>query len=131
MKTLIADDDSVCRLLLGRLLKKYGPCYCAVNGTETVAAVRMALEAGEPFDLICLDIMMPGMDGQEALQEIRALEAARGIISPGWAKIVMTTALCDSASIRTAMREQCDCFLVKPLRKEKLLDALRTMQLVA
>lgn len=130
MKTLIVDDDFVCRLLLQEILKKYGQCHIAVNGKETVAAVRMALEAGAPYDLICLDIMMPEMDGQQALREIRALEEARGIISPGWAKIVMTTALSDSAAIRAAIREQCNYFLVKPIRKDKLLEALREMKLI-
>jgi two-component system chemotaxis response regulator CheY len=130
MKTLVVDDDFVCRLLLQEILKKYGQCHIAVNGRETVAAVRMALEAGEPYDLICLDIMMPEMDGQQALKEIRVLEESRGIISPRWAKIVMTTALSDSASIRAAMREQCNYFLVKPIRKDKLIEALYSLELI-
>ena len=130
MKTLIVDDDFVCRLLLQELLKKYGPCHIAVNGKETVEAVHAALDAGEPYELICLDIMMPEMDGQQALKEIRALEGRRGIHSSSCAKIVMTTAVSDSSSVLTAMREQCDCFLTKPIRKEILLDKLRTLALI-
>jgi two-component system chemotaxis response regulator CheY len=130
MKTLLVDDDFVCRLLLQELLKKYGPCHIAVNGKEAVEAVRAAQDAGEPYDLICLDIMMPEMDGQQALKEIRALEESRGVRSPSWARIVMTTAASDSSSVLTAMREQCDYFLTKPIRKEVLLDKLRTMALI-
>jgi two-component system chemotaxis response regulator CheY len=130
VKTLIVDDDFVCRLLLQELLKNYGPCHTAVNGRETVEAVRMALDGAEPYNLICLDIMMPEMDGQQALKEIRALEETKGIISPHWARIVMTTAVSDHTSIRTAIREQCDYFLVKPIRKDKLLNALREMALI-
>ena len=130
MKTLIVDDEFVGRLLIQELLKKYGPCHIAVNGREALEAVHMALDEDEPYDLICLDIMMPEMDGQEALKEIRALEASRGIHFPRWAKIVMTTALTDSASVLSAMREQCDGFLVKPIRKEKLFEALRKMGLI-
>src|ERR1700688_5072362 len=111
MKTLIVDDDFVCRRLLQELLNRYGPCHIAVNGKEAVEAVRAALDVGEPYNLICLDIMMPEMDGQQALKEIRALEASRGIISPNWARIVMTTAASDSTSVITAMRGQCDYFL--------------------
>ena len=78
MKTLIVEDDFTSRLLLQELLKGYGPAHVAVNGKEAVEAARMAMDAGEPYDLICLDIMMPEMDGHGALKEIRAQEEARG-----------------------------------------------------
>ena len=42
--------------------------------------MRIALAAYEPYDLICLDIMMPEMDGQEALNAIRQMEMAAGIV---------------------------------------------------
>ena len=74
MKTLIVDDDFTNRLLLQELLRPHGQSHVAVNGREAVDAVGVALEAKEPYDLICLDIMMPEMDGQEALGKIRALE---------------------------------------------------------
>jgi hypothetical protein len=64
MKTLIAEDSDTSRLLLQGLLKSYGPTHTGLNGKETVRVVRTALEEGEPYDLICLDIMMPEMDGQ-------------------------------------------------------------------
>ena len=57
------------------------PHMLRVNGKEAVEAVRNALETVEPYNLICLDIMMPEMDGQQALREIRDMEEARGIIA--------------------------------------------------
>ena len=131
MKTLIVDDDFVCRLLLQELLKKYGACHIAVNGNETVEAVRMAKRTGEPYDLICLDIMMPEMDGHQALKEIRALHLTNGTISHNCPRIVMTTAATDRVSVVTAMQAGCDHFLTKPIRKDKLLETLRTMALIA
>jgi two-component system chemotaxis response regulator CheY len=130
MKTLIADDSVTSRRLLQELLKSYGPSDLAATGTEAVAAVRAALEAGAPYDLICLDIMMPEMDGQAALQEIRRLEAASSIAGPGRVKIIMTTALADKANILQARAQRCDCFLVKPIQKAKLLAELRTLRLI-
>ncbi len=83
MKTLIVEDDFTSRVLLQEVLKRDGTVHIAVNGKEAVDAVRAAMDAGEPYDLICLDIMMPEMDGYEALKEIRAIEESRGIRSPG------------------------------------------------
>lgn len=124
MKTLIVEDDFTSRLLLQEILKGYGPSHIAVNGKEAVEAVHLALEADEPYDLICLDIMMPEMDGQQALQEIRAVEEARGIVSSDGAKIMMTTALGDSANVLAAYRNLCDAYLTKPIQKAKLLEEL-------
>lgn len=131
MKTLIVEDDFTNRLLLQELLKSYGPCHIAVNGKEAVEAVSLALEAGQPYDLICLDIMMPEMDGQEALRAIRLLEETKGVARPGRAKIIMTTALADKANVIQARDQQCDCFLVKPVQKAKLLQELRRLTLIA
>ena len=77
MKSLIVEDDFTSRLLLQEYLKVYGIPHIAVNGREAVEAVRLALEARDHYNLICLDIMMPEMDGQQALREIRALEEAK------------------------------------------------------
>jgi len=109
MKILIAEDDFTSRLLLQGFLKNYGTSHVAVNGKEAVDAVRASLEADEPYDLICLDIMMPEMDGQEALRQIRKLEEAKGILSTHGA---------------------CDSYLTKPIRKVDLLDKMRDLKLI-
>jgi two-component system chemotaxis response regulator CheY len=131
MKTLITEDDFTSRLLLQELLKSYGQSHVAVNGKEAVEAVRLALDADDPYDLICLDIMMPEMDGQEALREIRALEEARGITFSSGAKIVMTTALTDLQSVRSAYSGLCDMYLTKPIQKSNLLEKLHQLALIA
>jgi two-component system, chemotaxis family, chemotaxis protein CheY len=130
MKTLIAEDDFTCRLLLQEILKNYGPLHVAVNGKEAIEAVRIALAANEPYNLICLDIMMPEMDGQQALREIRALEEARGILSTNGAKILMTTALGDPHNVVNAFKGLCDAYLVKPVDGKDLVAQLRKLGLV-
>ena len=130
MKTLIVEDDFTSRLLLQKFLKSYGPSHTAVDGREAVEAVRMALESGEPYDLICLDIMMPEMDGQQALREIRVQEEAKGILAPRGAKIVMTTAWAAKTTVLEAIRGKCDCFLVKPIHKARLIEELHKMKLI-
>jgi two-component system chemotaxis response regulator CheY len=130
MKTLIVDDSVTSRRLLEALLKGYGPSDLAATGREAVEAVRAARAAGDPYDLICLDIMMPEMDGQATLHAIRRLEATTGIAGPGRVKIVMTTALADEANILQAHAQHCDAFLVKPIPKAKLLATLRALGLI-
>ena len=130
MKTLIVEDEITSRVLLRELLKRFGPPHVAMNGKEAVAAVSTALLAGEPYDLICLDIMMPEMDGQAALKEIRRMERAADVAWPNRVRIVMTTALADLPSVVNAIRGKCDCFLAKPVRKAKLLEELRKLALI-
>lgn len=130
MKTLIVEDDFTSRLLLQELLKDYGLPHVAINGLEAVDAVRAALDAGQPYDLICLDIMMPGMDGQAALRQMRALEEERGIMSSDGAKILMTSALTDMQNKIDAFRGLCDGYLSKPIHKEQLLHELRGFGLI-
>jgi two-component system chemotaxis response regulator CheY len=75
--------------------------------------------------------MMPEMDGQDALREIRTLEEARGIIPPNGAKIVMTTALADMKNVFAAYSRLCDAYLTKPVQKARLLGELRRLELIA
>jgi two-component system chemotaxis response regulator CheY len=131
VKTLIVEDDFTSRLLLQGLLQPFGPCHIAVNGREAVKAARDAIAGKEPYNLICIDIMMPEMDGQEALREIRALETEAGILSSDGSKIIMTTALDDKKNVMSAFREQCDAYLVKPIDRDKLLENLRSLHLIA
>jgi len=131
MKILIVEDDFTSRLLLQELLKSFGSSHIAVNGKEAVEAVRIALEANAPYDLICLDIMMPQMNGQEALRQIREQEESRGILSTFGAKVLMTSALDDTKNVMDAFRSLCDAYMTKPINKAKLLEKLRELKLIS
>lgn len=108
----------------------YGPYVLAEDGGQAVEAVRVALKLGKPYDLICLDIMMPKTDGQTALKQIRELEEAKGIRSNCRAKVIMTTAHADRANVIEACQQQCDYYLVKPIDKARLLDELCELGLI-
>ncbi len=131
MKTLIVEDDFTSRLLLQELLKGFGPTHLAVDGREAVDAFRRAQEANQPYTLICLDIMLPEMDGQTALREMRQLEEDNNIFSSDGAKVIMITALDHPKDVIAAFSGLCDAYLVKPIDKAKLLAHLRTMHLIA
>jgi two-component system chemotaxis response regulator CheY len=131
MRILIVEDDITSRLLLTKMLEPFGTCDVAVNGKEALAAFRLASEQGEGYALICLDIMMPEMDGQAALKAIRGIEETANLRPSQSAKIVMTTALRDIENITTAHRELCDGYLVKPILREKLVALLKDLDLLS
>lgn len=131
MKTLIAEDDYTSRKLLQRILSAYGSCDTAVDGEEAVEAVKTALADNYPYDLICLDIMMPKIDGNEALVKIREMEREKGIIGSKEVKVIMTTALGDPKNVIKAFyKGGATVYLVKPIGKQALLEELRKMGLI-
>jgi len=130
MRTLIVEDDFTSRRLLIGLLAPYGNCDIALDGKEAVEAFRLAWEGNYPYDLICLDIMMPEMDGQEVLKEIRKLEAEKGIDEHSRVKIIVTTVLDDRENITKAFKGQCEAYLIKPIDKEKLLQEVKSLGLI-
>ena len=130
MKILLAEDDFVTRKFMVNFLSKYGECDVTVDGMEAVDAFMMALEDGEPYDLICLDIMMHVMDGYQSLVGIRNLEKERNIPEDKAVKVIMTTALNDEANVKMAFELGCTIYSGKPIDQEKFEQALKKLGLV-
>lgn len=130
LQVLLVEDDFSSRLVLQTFLSRYGECHIAVNGKEAVEAFRNALEHGRRYDLICMDIMMPEMDGREAVRQVRALEEEHGILSTSGAKIVMTTAVDEVKEVIQCFHELCDWYLIKPVDLAKLLGQMKAYHLV-
>jgi len=128
MKILITDDDFTNRMIMQRLLEPHAKCDVAINGKEAVEAFILGIVEGKPYDLILLDIMMPEMDGQEVVKEVRRIEEEEwGIIYPKGIKIIMTTALDDPKNVVTSFKSFCDAYLVKPIAKENLFTTIREL----
>jgi two-component system, chemotaxis family, chemotaxis protein CheY len=128
IKCLIVEDDFASRMLLQSYLSDIAVCFVAVNGYECIKAFRDALEAEEPYDLICLDIMMPGMDGRETLKAIRQIEREFGIGGLDGVKVIMVTALGDSKNVMGAFNEGCEAYIVKPIDKNRLYEEIEKME---
>jgi len=122
MNSLIVDDDYTGRLLLQKLLQPYGNTHVAVDGNEALDAFLLGHRKGMPYDLICMDILLPCMNGRDVLARIREWEATQGVASP--VRILMTSVLSDRESIIGSFREQCDGYLTKPIFKEKIVEFL-------
>lgn len=130
MKILIAEDDLVSRKFLNKFLSKYGECDLVVDGLETLDAFLMALKDNEPYQLICLDIMMPKVDGVKTLKTIRDLEKQYGIARENRVKIIMTTALAEAQMVRTAFDYGCEAYAAKPIDTRKLIEVMVKLGLI-
>jgi len=131
MKTLVAEDDFISRLVLQKMLLPFGHCDIAVNGKEAVEAFKMAMAEGNPYDLICLDIMMPEMDGKEALKLIRQKEKELNVEPRDEAKIIMITALDTPRDVVEAYyKGGCTSYIVKPINKIKISNSLKDLNLI-
>jgi two-component system chemotaxis response regulator CheY len=128
MRTLVVDDDAICRSVLQHALQGYGPVAYANDGVAAVAEVARSLAEGRPYDLITLDIMMPDLDGKLTLKLVRRLEELFGLTRG--ARIAMTTALDDKDSILGSFRDQADLYFVKPLRLDQVFAQLRKAELI-
>lgn len=130
MKTLIVEDDLTSRLLLQFLLSPYGECHAVENGYQAIRAFALASDQTVPYDLVCMDIMMPGLNGQDTLRNLRAMEEERQIATHQCAKIIMTTGLTRTQDVFESYKALCDGYLTKPLDGKQVLDCLRACNLL-
>ena len=132
MKCLIVDDDQLGRELIAEYLNGRGSLDMAANGQEAVDKYRGAIGGGAPYDLILLDIIMPGMDGHEAAKTIRRLEREQGITPDKGVNIIVLTSLSTPKDvIESYVSAQSAAHLVKPVTPEKLLTTLSKLGLIS
>ncbi len=131
MRILIAEDDFIGRKLLQKFLSQYGECDIAVNGMEAIDAYLAANKQGMPYHLICLDIMMPVMDGLKVLKAIRDIERQKGIQEKDRVKIIITTALNDRKTVSESYDSGCEAYAWKPLDLDKFREVMVKLGLIA
>jgi two-component system chemotaxis response regulator CheY len=130
MKILIVEDNFTNRYVFQKMLINYGECDIAINGKEAIDAFTMALEEDKPYDIIFLDIMMPVMDGREALKLIRQKENESGIQAKNETKIIMITALDTPKEVINAYYHGgCTNYLVKPVDKKKIESVIKELNI--
>lgn len=131
MKILLAEDDFASRKFMDKYLSRYGECDITVDGVEALEAFIMALEEEDPYDLICLDVMMPVMNGYQVLGEIRKIEKMQGIDPEKYVKIVMTTALNEEKDVKKAFDMECTAYSGKPIDTGKFDILLKKIGLLS
>ncbi len=131
MKILIVDDDPISRMALSATLAKFGQCTCADNGRDGLEYFGQALQAGQPFNLVFMDIQMPFMDGQTALAAMRDMEREQGVAPGREAKAAMITCHDDIKNVSESFfHGQASCYFTKPLDIRAMEETLRREGLV-
>lgn len=118
-RVLIAEDDMIGRRMIKRYMEQYAVCELAVDGLEALNLFSESLQGGAAYDLVCLDIMMPQLDGLKVLRAIREMETQKGIAEANRAKVIMTTALNDRKTVMEAYALGCVGYAWKPIDLDK------------
>jgi two-component system, chemotaxis family, chemotaxis protein CheY len=128
MKLLVVEDDFGSRRMMQKLLEPYGSVDVVVDGEEAVDAFKLAWEESAPYDIVFMDIMMPKMDGHEALKRLRELERDMGVGPADEAKVIMTSVLDDPKNVIEAYYGgSATSYMIKPIDRDKLDEELERL----
>ncbi|MGN0941739.1 MAG: response regulator transcription factor [Selenomonadaceae bacterium] len=129
LNILVAEDDRMSRAFITEFMTAYGSVDAATNGMEAVDLFIESIKSKKPYDLLCLDIMMPKVDGLKVLQVVRELEEQQHIEKK--IKIIMMSALSEVDYVQEAFRLGCDAYAAKPIDTEKVIEAMLNLGLIA
>ena len=120
MKVLVAEDDLASGKFMQKLLSKYGEVVLARDGIAAVDEFVNAVSTNERFDLICMDIMMPKLDGIAATKAIRAMERPDAVEIP----IIAMTANAFEEDARKCVEAGMNAHLSKPLQMDVVVGTI-------
>jgi len=124
MRILIIDDEMVSRTKLELIMEYFGDCETLDHGNDALAVFHEAHQENNPFDLIMLDINLPGMDGIQLLSAIRTAEKELNIDKSRQAKILMTSSYRDKERIVASIQSGCDDYIGKPFNQDLIRNKL-------
>lgn len=126
MRFLLVDDDKRITDILKLYLAEYAECKVVNAAVDAAEAFREGLETGPKYDVVFMDIMMPGMDGHRVAEMMRGMEEERGVMDPDAFKLVMVSAHCDVKNVcKSFFSDRADGYVAKPIEKTALIAALR------
>ncbi len=130
MRTLIVEDECTCARVLVRATEQFGDVTVVDSAEAGFVEFERAFQTDNPFDLLCLDVNLPGLDGIELLDEVRRVEEENGIVGADGVKVVMTTGEDNTETFVDAAEAGCTSYLIKPVDPKKLLSELRRLKLI-
>ncbi|MCP4368948.1 MAG: HDOD domain-containing protein, partial [Deltaproteobacteria bacterium] len=130
MKIMIVDDEVVSRMKMKKIMDSVGECEVFESGIESIKTFKQALEDADPFDVITLDVTMPGIDGTEVLVQMREIETEMKIPQEKKVKVLMVTSQADKDTVTACIQAGCDGYIAKPFDKELMHAKLMKIGLI-
>lgn len=130
MRTLIVEDVHFLALILQRILEPYSKCDFAHDGSIAIEKYTRSVINSNPYDLICLDLLLPKTDGFEVLKSVRQFEDDFKVPPNERTRIVVISTFNDQKTVRRAHAAGCDGYIAKPFRKDKVLRTIEKLGLV-
>jgi two-component system, chemotaxis family, chemotaxis protein CheY len=127
MRFLIVDDDYYCCELLKAVFSHYGTSDVAFDGSEAITCFRRALDEDRPYDVIFLDVVMPGLSGLETLDCLRQIERDYNIHGPKLVKVIIITGYEDPKLSLHNFQKDCESYLAKPFTPRQIMDMVQNM----
>jgi len=129
-KILIIEDNPVAQLLQKNIMSDFGVCDTVDGGEAGIDLFSLALEEKSPYDIILLDLVMPGMGGADVLKKIRKIENSHHVKGLDRSKVVVSTTTTESATLMDLFRAEADSYIFKPLTKEKITREMTNLKLI-
>ena len=107
--------------MLGKLLAPLGECVTAGDGLEAVELFDKSQEEGQRYDLICMDVMMPNLDGWGLCRKVKGDPRLRGV------SVLILTARNRDVDEFMSYESQADAHMGKPFEFQELLDMVRSL----
>ena len=121
-RILGVDDNATNRIILKTYLGRYGSHVdTACDGRAALEMLLAARHAGEPYQLVVFDMLMPGMDGVEFARQVRATDGFASL------PLVMASSLSERGQVEQARAVGVNRRLTKPLRQTELVECVRNL----
>jgi len=116
---LLVDDSPTIRIVMQHLLGQYGfECDQAATGSAAIQQFVEQLKEPEPYELVCLDVGLPDVDGMSVLTQIRRLE--KEAVGRRTVHIVVLTADDSEQTVRSMLSDGADAYYLKPFDRAAL-----------
>lgn len=130
-KFLIVDDDERLARLVSKKLADYANCTIALGGEEAILQFEHHLREKPPFEAVIMDIEMPGMNGHQVVEKLRAIEKKNNVDPLKTFKLIMLTAHKDVKNVsQSFFRGQADAYIHKDGLAEKFIEELQKINLI-
>jgi len=130
IKALIVEDVLLIQRLIERFMVSHADCITVADGKMALDLFTSHYFNGDPFNLVCLDIYLPKVNGLAVLENIRNFENEIRLSEEEKSKVIMISSLSNQNMIKKAKTLGCNGYITKPFSKEDVVEELTRLGLI-